>query len=398
MSFAADWLAEFAKTSAVIRPRLPLMGEAYQERVAVLDEISGRLARAVTVRLRGDQAQVFLDTPRVEGQDYATWLRLPYPSLFVAPESPLQFHGYLSEAAADMADTFMARARAMDMVLEADQVVAQAERDIQDAKTLRMRADRMGVDPALRTEVHRVTEAMAEAGRDMGVSRDTFVALADRLRLAADTTGRFAPGSDPAVKGVLLYEDVYPQPVLTHEAAYSGVLADSEKAAASTSVYTTRRLAVVFFMPHPSDPLALHSANLRIGLDGALHTSRVGFWQTRNRMIDWAIHLVNFLSSPSVKLVRAEHDAKLQRSRAKSGKPPLPGWYEITYAKHVQDYSGAKVAEGKRWEHGYRYDVRGHFKRFEQGRMAGRVLWCPPHQRGLRHALYKPKGYVTEAT
>jgi hypothetical protein len=105
----------------------------------------------------------------------------------------------------------------------------------------------------------------------------------------------------------------------------------------------------------------------------------------------WAVHFMNFLSSPSVKLVRQEHSEALQKKRKKSGKKPLPGWYEITYRKVIQDYTKDKIATGI--HHSFRYDVRGHFKTFTKGRMAGRVVWCPPHQRGLKHELYKPKIY-----
>ena len=111
------------------------------------------------------------------------------------------------------------------------------------------------------------------------------------------------------------------------------------------------------------------------------------------RMETFAIHIINFLSSPSVKLMRAEASEALQKARLRRGKQPLPGWYEITYRHHIRESLRDKSVAETSYHHSFRYDVRGHFMRFTKGRMAGRVIWCPPHQRGLANSLYKPKGY-----
>lgn len=389
MSFRDDWLAEWVRAAAVLRPRLEKIPEAVGEQFRVYEEIAGRCAQSVVIRLRGDQAQVFLDTPRIAGQDYARWLRLPFPSIYIGLESPLVFRHYLAEEIpAEDQGLEEARRRAVAVAGNYDSKLI--EKNAREARDLRMRAAEMPT-PELRDEVERASAEMETASLDLLDRREQLDAI---IQVAGMEEGilRYGRDHNPPVKGVLLYEDAYPRPILTHEAAYrSGDVSE-----ASAPVETIRRLCIVFFMPHPQDALALHSANLQIGTDGQLHTGRVGFWRTRMRMIDWAVHTVNFLSSPSVKLVRQEPDAALQKARARKGKPPLPGWYEIAYAKHIQDYSGRKIAEGKAWEHGYRYDVRGHFKHFAKGIMAGRVIWCPPHQRGLKHELFKPKGYVTE--
>ena len=43
-----------------------------------------------------------------------------------------------------------------------------------------------------------------------------------------------------------------------------------------------------------------------------------------------------YVTETSVKLVRNEHDVALQKARQRRGQEPLPGWYEITYRKHIQ--------------------------------------------------------------
>jgi hypothetical protein len=42
--------------------------------------------------------------------------------------------------------------------------------------------------------------------------------------------------------------------------------------------------------------------------------------------------------------------------------------------------------------HGFRYDVRGHFRRLPDGKLT----WVRAHQQGLAHELYKPKVYKAE--
>lgn len=108
-------------------------------------------------------------------------------------------------------------------------------------------------------------------------------------------------------------------------------------------------------------------------------------------ILNWAIHAMNFLTSPAVLLEEKKADEKLQLARARKGKQPLPGWYEIEYKTSKARYPRPERPTGL--HHGFRYDVRGHFAHFKKGRLAGRVLWIPPHQRGLANELYKPKVY-----
>jgi hypothetical protein len=181
-----------------------------------------------------------------------------------------------------------------------------------------------------------------------------------------------------------------------------------------------RIFQINFLIPLPDDVLNYHAATFGVWKDnqtslggyktdkGTFYNQSRGFIQRRHeagymcnpvedteirsRMVTWLIHAVNFLSSPSVKLMPVEPEKALQKARMRKGKQPLPGWYEIAYRKSVKEYTKNKFSE-KQYEHSYRYDVRAHQMVFKKGRMAGRVLWCPEHQRGLKHELYKPKTY-----
>jgi hypothetical protein len=155
---------------------------------------------------------------------------------------------------------------------------------------------------------------------------------------------------------------------------------------------------VVFFMPLPEYPENVYGATFGINREGHIvqndeqirrRAHVVNALLSRN-ISHWCIHVLNYLTSPTVLMEERHVSADLQKARARRGKEPLPGWYEIQYTKSRIRYE-ANVGAGVK--HGFRYDVRGHFMHFTKGRMAGRVIWCPPHQRGLANDLYKPKSY-----
>ena len=285
------------------------------------------LIRAATViRMRGDQTAVFLDTPVHEEQDWAQWLRLPFPYLYIQPEQAFPFHDY-------------------------DQGV---EEGIEEARA-------NGADPE---EIERLQKIK---------------------RIGA-----------PLIRGVLLAEGPSVEAMQIRQQSRGPWSTDLVPDL--TAVPTQRVLLATFLMPIPGFELNMHTLTMAILGDGRLATTNIGAQEgTRSRMRAWVIHVINFLTSPSIKLVRREHSRELQKARAKKGKPPLAGWYEITYRKHVQEYDRAKVSP-KRWEHSFRYDVRGHMRMWTRGAAAGRVTWIPKHQRGIKHTLYRPKGYRADLT
>lgn len=201
--------------------------------------------------------------------------------------------------------------------------------------------------------------------------------------------------ASPQVKGVLLSE-VSPEQWRTNWTDQSPNGWGKFKFEIPTPLEAVERIIVVsFLMPIPDFFLNMDTLTLAVRKDGRLVVSLREHESARTRMRQWVIHTINFLNTPHVKLVERFPNPALQKARQKSGKTPLPGWYEIIWRHNNKDYSKGKISM-RGIKHGFRYDVRAHQKLFTKGRMAGRVIWCPAHQRGLRHDLYKPKVYRIE--
>lgn len=293
MSFYADWLHEcYSITHAVLETHQDRYSEQDKRIARMYYWVWKRMARAKIIRCARDQAQCLLDQPRSSGQNYAAWLRLPFPEVY------LELNGAIS----------------LDK---------------------------------------------RESSHESGPAR-RFKAM-----------------------GILLIEqeiDADGQRFLTHEDSYAPIPHGAK-----------RLISAALFEPPASEMYYLGLSIFVFNDHIEYAVPRPDILETSARLMTFTIHLINFLSSPSVKLVRQEPSAALQKQRQRRGKQPLPGWYEITYRQVIQDYTKDKIATGV--HHGFRYDVRGHFKTFTRGPMAGRVIWCPAHQRGLQHQLYKPKRY-----
>lgn len=107
----------------------------------------------------------------------------------------------------------------------------------------------------------------------------------------------------------------------------------------------------------------------------------------------WVIHAVNFISSPSVLMERKEDNLGYWRSRAASELCGRSIHSSDVYWLLMKKYRTHTETTINGYHHRFRYDVRGHFKSFNRGRMSGRVIWCPAHQRGLANKVYRPSGY-----
>jgi len=99
-----------------------------------------------------------------------------------------------------------------------------------------------------------------------------------------------------------------------------------------------------------------------------------------------AISCVGFINCDNVHLHLEAQDERVNRKRAAKGKRVLEPYYTCRIDGVQYDKSGSEVGTGS--QHGFRYDVRGHFRRLEN-----KTIWVRPHQRGLAHELYIPKTY-----
>ena len=150
-------------------------------------------------------------------------------------------------------------------------------------------------------------------------------------------------------------------------------------------------------------------------IDGVLHNQAVAFFATTavNRVhwqgsdLAWlpnsdrsfvenkrvlrnlAVACVAYMSCINLTLARVDPREKVQKRRVKEGRPPLLSYYLVEVAAA---YRHAGEGSGQGEQHGWRYDVMGHFRRLP----SGRLIWVRPHQRGLAHDLYVPSVRVVE--
>lgn len=104
-----------------------------------------------------------------------------------------------------------------------------------------------------------------------------------------------------------------------------------------------------------------------------------------------AIACIGYINCENIYLHQeGEVSAKVNRKREQQGKKVLEPYYVCRISGVQYDSNGEPTGQGT--HHGFRYDVRGHFRRLG----SGKTTWVRPHQRGLQHELYIPKTYLVE--
>lgn len=124
-------------------------------------------------------------------------------------------------------------------------------------------------------------------------------------------------------------------------------------------------------------------------------------WQVHNREMvfdadadavikNLAIACIGYINCENVTLQANQAvDDRANRKRITNGKAPLLPIYVCRLRGAQYDSAGS----GQSGRHvGFRFDVRGHFRRLADGR----TTWVSPHQRGLANELYVPKVYQTD--
>ena len=336
MSFYTDFIDTVADNIKIFQEYGHQFFQAPEYRVhaaewSVFRTVTDFMKESVIIRLRGEQSAIFLDTPFDPQQDFIQWLRLPYEVIYIQPDTPFRFTGYAPKSEIEL------------------RTWAQNHRD------------------ALTDEERQRLEHLREQ-------------------------------PEPNIHGVVLldatkYLDTSKKNWLPHE-LHTARRYDMLQTIEGIDYTTVARLFhVIFLMPLQDYPMNIHSFTIGVLKDNTLWCAKRTSTETvLTKAQQWVIHLINFLSSPSVKLVRNAPDAALQKARARRGKAPLPGWYEIVMRFQINEYTRDKKSP-QAWHHSFRYSVRGHFRRYEKGRMAGRICWVKAHERGLQNQLYRPKGY-----
>jgi len=99
-----------------------------------------------------------------------------------------------------------------------------------------------------------------------------------------------------------------------------------------------------------------------------------------------AVAMVAYINCENITLERQAVEEKINRKRARQGKRILEDFYTCRIAHDRYETAGAP---GTGRAVGFRFDVRGHFRRWTDRVVTG----VRSHQRGLVHEMYKPKVY-----
>lgn len=124
-------------------------------------------------------------------------------------------------------------------------------------------------------------------------------------------------------------------------------------------------------------------------------------WQVHNREMvfdadadavikNLAIACIGYINCENVTLQANQTvDDGVNRKRVAKGKAPILPIYVCRLRGAQYDSAGSEQS-GRHV--GFRFDVRGHFRRLADGR----TTWVQAHQRGLANELYVPKIYQTD--
>lgn len=140
------------------------------------------------------------------------------------------------------------------------------------------------------------------------------------------------------------------------------------------------------------------NAELHVAIGVFADTMSRTTWQVSNRQSlfdasadatvkNLAIACIGFINCENITLERQVADAKVNRKRAAKGKRQIEDYY-LCRIRGVQ-YGAGGSGEATGRSVGFRFDVRGHFRRLA----TGRTTWVRAHQRGVEHELYRPKTY-----
>lgn len=105
-----------------------------------------------------------------------------------------------------------------------------------------------------------------------------------------------------------------------------------------------------------------------------------------------SIACIGFINCENIYLHREEGAPEaVNRKRAKQGKKILEPYYLCRIRGVQYDSNGHAIGEGT--QHGFIYDVRGHFRKLT----SGKTIWVRPHQRRLHSGgPYIPKTYIVD--
>lgn len=194
-------------------------------------------------------------------------------------------------------------------------------------------------------------------------------------------------------------EPIQPKPVLK---LYEGTQPKDKQVAG-------RDLRITIFSFQQDDAGWFDTFNKNINLDEPFKSYNIQIQEnptTDKRMREFAhkfvINFLNFLHNPEVEYREHARDKKSIERRIKKGKVPLPSTTKIKITGQLKKYVDEVRASGDLGRYGYRFWVRGHFRRLEHPRyIEKRIIFIPPFIKGkgiLIEKLYDVKREKDGAT
>lgn len=113
-------------------------------------------------------------------------------------------------------------------------------------------------------------------------------------------------------------------------------------------------------------------------------------------LLKMALGFLFYVNAVNVEIIEVPgEDMQTKKRRQQNKAIPEPYYFCKLETKEVKVTDG-EPGEGSK--HSYQYDVRGHFRKIThwKGKVYNppRILWVPPHRRGLSATVYRPKTYV----
>lgn len=143
---------------------------------------------------------------------------------------------------------------------------------------------------------------------------------------------------------------------------------------------------------------SVNRAVMQVGGDGALAAETITGTMQENairdkqRILNLGMLCIAYINSPGIEIEHVEPDAAVNRKRAAKGKRELPDYYICQVRHERRADTGEGEATGRHV--GFMFPVRGHLRRFSDGR----TVWVRAHFRGVEHGpeSVKPKVYKVD--
>lgn len=110
----------------------------------------------------------------------------------------------------------------------------------------------------------------------------------------------------------------------------------------------------------------------------------------KQRLVNLAFMCIAYMTSPRIEVERVRVDPKTNRRRVANGKRELHDYHVVKYKPSTAQDAKSNGSSGRSVS--FRFGVIGHLRHYANGK----IVVIPPHERGVKHEIYKPKVYKVE--